>query len=380
MAVYEHYSLQCTEGRSNKVYHVQISEIDSGAVPAGSNRFRVDFQFGPRGGSLQSGTKTAVPVSLEDARKIAARLVKEKIGKGYQAMRATAGEAAAYTPTPAEDARRTPYRPQLLNAISYERLQEVLDDDAFLMQVKMDGKRITVRKRGEEVVAINRKGLIVGAPVAVLEAVGKVPRDLLIDGELVGDNYYPFDLLSFGPPGNTLEKAPFGQRAEALAKVAKAAGWETNVLVHALSTVTGKMDKRQIFEAGRISNVEGFCFKRADSLWVPGKPASGGDQLKWKFKSSATCMVSGIHPSKRSVSLYVKDGVETRGVGNCTIPANHEVPLSGMLVEIEYLYCFPDGSLYQPVYKGRRTDLDTADDYSTLKFKPVADRDADEEA
>jgi bifunctional non-homologous end joining protein LigD len=38
-------------------------------------------------------------------------------------------------------------------------------------------------------------------------------------------------------------------------------------------------------------------------------------------------------------------------------------------VEVEYLYAFPGGSLFQPVYKGPRADKDAADAYDTLKFK-----------
>jgi bifunctional non-homologous end joining protein LigD len=44
-------------------------------------------------------------------------------------------------------------------------------------------------------------------------------------------------------------------------------------------------------------------------------------------------------------------------VGNCTIPANHEIPNVGDLVEIRYLYAYRGGSLYQPIYEGIRNDL-----------------------
>ncbi|TSA39702.1 hypothetical protein D4R30_00650, partial [archaeon] len=51
------------------------------------------------------------------------------------------------------------------------------------------------------------------------------------------------------------------------------------------------------------------------------------------------------------------------------IPVNFDLPAVSDLVEVRYLYAYPGGSLYQPVYLGVRTDLNDADDLSTLKFK-----------
>ena len=48
-------------------------------------------------------------------------------------------------------------------------------------------------------------------------------------------------------------------------------------------------------------------------------------------------------------------------VGNVTIPANHRVPAPGTIVEVNYLYAFRGGCLFQPVYKGPRADQDASD-------------------
>src|SRR5713101_3734240 len=71
----ESISLYYRDGRSDKVYQVQLDRVDGGYV--------VNFQFGRRGSTLQSGTKTPEPVSYEKASKIYERLVAEKKGKGY---------------------------------------------------------------------------------------------------------------------------------------------------------------------------------------------------------------------------------------------------------------------------------------------------------
>ena len=79
-------SLYFREGSSDKVYHAQI-------VPNGDNLYSVNFQYGRRGSTLQTGSKTAAPVTLAEARKIFDKLVAEKKAKGY-----TEGERGVPTP------------------------------------------------------------------------------------------------------------------------------------------------------------------------------------------------------------------------------------------------------------------------------------------
>ena len=119
-------------------------------------------------------------------------------------------------------------------------------------------------------------------------------------------------------------------------------------------------------------------FKRIESSYVPGRPASGGDQLKVKFNATATCKVLHRNGSKRSVAIavYQDPGDGFVEVGNVTLPPNFAVPESGTLVEIRYLYAFVGGSLFQPVYLGQRTDVDVADSIKSLKFKQGEDEEA----
>jgi hypothetical protein len=105
------------------------------------------------------------------------------------------------------------------------------------------------------------------------------------------------------------------------------------------------------------SGKEGIVFKRRDAAYVPGRPASGGDQLKLKFTATASAIVAGADGSRRSVKLELLDGPRRVGVGNVTIPANHPIPAVNQIVEVRYLYAYPGGSLYQPVYLGKRDDV-----------------------
>ncbi len=112
-----------------------------------------------------------------------------------------------------------------------------------------------------------------------------------------------------------------------------------------------------------------------DAQYVPGRPNSGGAHLKLKFTASASCKVLGQNEGKRSVALAVRQepGNGFVEIGNVTIPANVAIPPADALVEIRYLYAYPGGSLYQPVYLGVRDDIEHADAVPSLKFKQGED-------
>jgi ATP-dependent DNA ligase len=65
--------------------------------------------------------------------------------------------------------------------------------------------------------------------------------------------------------------------------------------------------------------------------------------------------------------------------GNCTIPANHEVPPVGAVCEIKYLYARKaTGALYQPVFLSVRDDVDWRDcSVAQLKYKAGDNDDTD---
>ena len=69
------------EGSSDKVYHVQIIQVNNGAV---YNCYEVHYQYGRRGKTLQRGLKTSHPITWEEAEQIYYKLVQEKCDKGYR--------------------------------------------------------------------------------------------------------------------------------------------------------------------------------------------------------------------------------------------------------------------------------------------------------
>ena len=74
------------------------------------------------------------------------------------------------------------------------------------------------------------------------------------------------------------------------------------------------------------------------------------------------------------MSLGLYRGGALVPAGNVTIPPNQAVPREGAVVEVKYLYAFPEsGAVYQPVYLGERDDIPSTECVvEQLKFKAEA--------
>jgi bifunctional non-homologous end joining protein LigD len=248
---------------------------------------------------------------------------------------------------------------------------EHLHNPDWFMQEKMDGVRQIVECRAGTVTAGNRNGLTVAVSAAIAEAVLALDPDCVLDGEAIGDVYWPFDLLSFD--GNDITHRSATYRLQLLIAMLKA---RPSKAIGRVRTAFSEREKQALLNTIRAERGEGVVFKNAHAGYSPGRPASGGDALKHKFKASATCAVLSHNPGKRSILLGVRDvsaSVSCQSpfveIGNVTIPANHPLPPPGSVAEIEYLYAFPGGALFQPVYKGPRPDKHFPDAYTSLKFK-----------
>ena len=139
-------------------------------------------------------------------------------------------------------------------------------------------------------------------------------------------------------------------------------------------------EKRALWNKVKAAHGEGVVFKRLNTPVATGRPNSCGDWLKFKFTESASCCVMEVNQGKRSVKIGlidssvhpdVKQEAILIPVGNVTIPPNYDVPDARDIVEVEYLHAYRGESLYQPMYHGKRTDLDLNDCATNqLKYKP----------
>jgi bifunctional non-homologous end joining protein LigD len=346
-------SLYFCQGSSDKEYHAQVQPKGAGWV--------VNFQYGRRGSSLTTGTKTQAPVSREEAERIFDRLVAEKKSKGY-----TDGEAG--TPFAGDSTREVSgVVPQLLNPIDEEDVDALIADGRWCAQEKLDGRNRLLRVGVSHVEGINKLGLVVAVPRPIHDTALRFGPGLLA-GEEIGDVLHVFDLLEHR--GRDLRALPYRERSLALTNAF--AGMPSNhrnalgLVVTAWTTEA----KRRLLADLRAAKAEGIVFKEVHAPYSPGRPSSGGPHLKLKFYETCSAIVAAVN-ARRSVALQVlADNGTPVDVGNVTIPPNKPVPPVGAVVEVHYLYAYPGGSLYQPVYLGVRDDVTRAECGARhIKFK-----------
>lgn len=345
----ENIELTFQEGSSDKVYQAELREEGSGWI--------VNFAYGRRGAALATGTKTKEPIEYDKAKKVYDKLVKSKTSKGYQAQ----GQAASINTTEKEDLG---LRPQLLNEITEEDAEAFINDPNFCGQEKFDGRRRMLMKTPDGVYGANKKGQDVALTKEITADCSAITSNYILDGEDLGDKVRIFDEIS--KPGET-----YKQRFTNAANLTL--GSKHLVIVE---TAWNAEEKQIMYDRLKAENAEGMVFKNIHALFTPGRPASGGNQYKCKFYESASCIVNTVSDTKSSISVAVFDeNQKAVPVGNVTVYPNQDMPKVGDVVEVKYLYFYPEGSLYQPVLLGVRDDVDYIECLlSKLKLKQDADR------
>ena len=348
----ENITLYFREGSSDKIYQAAIEPKGGG--------FTVNFAYGRRGSTLSTGTKTQSPVSHDEAKAIYEKLVKEKTAKGYT----PGADGTPYRQTEKEN-QTTGIHCQLLNPVEEHDAEKLIEDSAYWMQEKWDGRRLLLHKQDGKITGINRRGLAVALPEPLVRDAQACPEDFTLDGEAIGDMLCAFDVLLVG------DEDLRGRRyTERLLILANLLGTFAHPGIHLTETAHLPEEKRRMFDHLKSEGREGVVFKHVDAPYIAGRPASGGSQLKHKFHETASFIVGKIN-AKRSVTLYLYVGKNLKMAGNVTIPPNHPVPEKEQVVECRYLYAFREsGSIYQPVYLGARDDIPAEECTTTqLKYK-----------
>ena len=353
----ENITLYFRQGSSDKIYQAAIEPKGGG--------FTVNFAYGRRGSTLSTGTKTQSPVSHAEAKAIYEKLVKEKTAKGYT----PGADGTPYRQTEKEN-QTTGIHCQLLNPVEEHDAEKLIEDSAYWMQEKWDGRRLLLHKQDGKITGINRRGLAVALPEPLVLDANHCDMDFILDGEAIGDMLCVFDALLIGD-----EEIGGCRYTERLLRLMNLLASFQHPAMHLVETHFTAADKRDAFERLKSEGREGVVFKHVDAPYIAGRPASGGSQLKHKFHETASFIVGKIN-AKRSVTLYLYAGKNLKMAGNVTIPPNHPVPEKEQVVECRYLYAFREsGSIYQPVYLGARDDI-PAEECTTTQLKYKAESEA----
>ena len=227
-------------------------------------------------------------------------------------------------------------------------MEEYITNDDYIAQEKQDGERRLVVS-GQRIFGLNKKGTEVPLPDSIINSI--LGGECILDGEIIGDKLFVFDIIST----EETRLMTCVQRLALLGAMSFGPG------IQVVETAYTTAQKRALYERLKKENKEGIVFKKKDSVYTHGRPASGGNQLKFKFNKTATFIVANITKAKRSVGLELIEGLERIFMGKVTIPPNHDVPEIGELVEVRYLYAYKGGAIFQSAYLGKRPDSDLTD-------------------
>ncbi|MDQ3335339.1 MAG: WGR domain-containing protein [Myxococcota bacterium] len=342
------------EGSSDKVYNAEI--VKDG------DAYTVKCAWGRRGSSLQEGSK-AVRVPLAQAHKKFDSLVREKTGKGYQAISEEV-QPAAVAPPEGEGSgskvtgkrARVGVKAQLAESIDDEgALDRILADDDIVAQQKLDGERVLVHV-GEELLVTNREGQKKSLDVSQFSGLSYLPHGTILDGELLGREYWLFDVLAFA--GEDVKQRGYLERYEILdGEVEPALTGDMRILPVAV----GKKAKQKLHDKLRAANAEGLILKDREAPYSPG--ARSAAMRKFKFLKSADVVI--LENAGNAYLMAVYDGKQLfecgkvfAGTTNASRKALDAALARGErpVCEVKYLYATDDHQLFQPVFVNTRTD------------------------
>lgn len=345
------------EGSSDKVYNAQI-------VEEYASSYTVKVQWGRRGSSLQEGTK-AVKVSLAVAEKKFDSCVREKRNKGYEEKTAAVKPAAVAPPVGQGSGSKAGgtqraivgHKGQLLNPIDDHELDAFLANDRMIAQQKIDGMRIIAHVTEDGVLATNREGQV-SKIASTLDGLDYLPAGTIVDGELLDDGYWLFDVLSFA--GADVRTHGYLTRWQLLDEELEPA---LSGSARVVPIASGAKTKRALYNRLVKAGAEGIVFKDANAPYTPGRPSSGGTQRKHKFIKSADVLI--IENAGNAYQMAVYNGKKlvpcdkvfagttnvTRGLLDVAL-GNGQYPIC----EVRYLYATDDHVLFQPVFVRIRDD------------------------
>lgn len=349
-------SLYYKEGTSDKEYHLAVLGNDESG-------WQVQYRYGRRGSALKTAFKNKVPTDYVTAKSLYTDMLKKQLAQGY-----TPGEDGVPYSGTDKAGELSGLHPQLLNFIDEEMSKTLLNADSWIMQEKKDGVRCMIRKQGKVITASNKKGIVMGIPVTVEEAIKAAcgEANAIMDGELVGEVFWIFDLLAVGV--HALQDRDYRSRLNMIDE------WFSDNYgpnFKLVPTAIGTASKKALYKKLKSEKAEGVVFSDATAPYKPGRPNSGGTRVKDKFFTSATVRVKkmNLKNSFRMEMLSKGDWVE---VGDCTYFETKDVPKPGEFVEVRYLYMKKEGgSLYgPPVLLSIRKDVDEDDCLiSQVKYK-----------
>lgn len=244
-------------------------------------------------------------------------------------------------------------RAMLAKESSISSATALVMDDEWVMEQKLDGHRVLVLVLHSGLQTLNRNGVpyTKGFP----ESAHKLATDHfrpgdIIDGELVGDEYWAFDMLRTGVRDATMME--YVERRQHLK-----AHQYPNTLPMARTTE----EKARLMRRIRTEGGEGVVAKH---LYAPyEKGIRSNKMLKVKYVKTIDCIVTEVDRNgKEAIGLGVMGEDGLTEIGACSMLGKGTVAV-GDVVMVRYLYALhPEAPrLYQPTFLTKRDDKEPVD-------------------
>jgi bifunctional non-homologous end joining protein LigD len=336
--------LYCQDQNSDKVYGLQINAVDGG--------FNVYYCNGKRGATLKPKLiNTKEPVNRVEADKIFDDKMKaKKKGKSGKSIYQESQDGGASLVISDNGGKNSGIEPQLLNEIDEVEALRLCHDPLWIAEQKHDGERRPLEIKDSTVSGTNRYGEYTSGMKQELFDKIDPSVNMILDTEDMGSYLMAFDILSFN--GSDLRNFNTKKRKEILKD---ALVNQSGIKYNPIATTTE--EKLALLEEMRINNHEGLVFKLLSSPYVGGRPNTGGTQLKFKFHHEASVLVKDINTQRSFQMEVIDENGDMFPLGNCTIPANQNIPKIGDVIEVVYRYANKSGKLNQPTFGKARTDL-----------------------
>lgn len=301
-----------------------------------------------------------------DGRKATTSATPAKLAAGYGAWEQIEGGATpvAAATLPPETIATLYIAPQLAQEAVLTMMPTLAVDNEVVFEQKLDGHRVMLVSPGgdAEPIALTRNGqpYTKGLPKKIRDwrfPEGNGNGEMILDGELVGDTYWVFDMPRSAASNET---TPFRVRRLALEQVFEFIARDCTAMRLVPQAKTTKQ-KQALAERALKDNFEGLVAKRKESPYRAG--GRTGEWLKLKFVTTADCIVTGVRTDgKDSVDLGMVSGdvpnMQIVNVGRASLIGKEKngTIAKGDVIEVRYLYAGAGGRLYQPTIVGKRTD------------------------
>lgn len=244
--------------------------------------------------------------------------------------------------------------PQLAHTIDWNHLGTFLPRTDWWFEQKLDGVRLMLLVENGDVTGINRCGTQTPVSRRIGDAFADFKTSWLLDGELLGDTLWLFDLPEVS--GFVTIDTPYWKRRFFLAGVYERILTKRTDKIRLLPSFQSEMEKAYLIKECIQKNSEGIIVKNSNAGYSPGERSK--DMLKAKQYKSVDCFVDTMwRDNKRSVGVSVYGDNGPVNIGSVGVTEKMLGRLEvGDVIEVRYLYSTSDLRIYQPVFLKKRTD------------------------